>query len=98
MGRNLRKSIRLNQSEFAMIQLKLENSNITFSDYAREIIVNGKVKITQSSINQDLLYELNRIGNNLNQISKYVNQEKSLDIQVLQTLVSIEKEIKKLHT
>jgi hypothetical protein len=43
-----------------------------------------------------LLYELNRIGVNLNQIAEHSNQHKMLDLQVLTHLVMIEKKLKKL--
>jgi len=45
-----------------------------------------------------LIYQLNRIGNNLNQIARVVNMKKSdfNTVEILQSLVSIEKEIKQL--
>lgn len=43
-----------------------------------------------------LLYELNRIGVNLNQIAIHSNQNKAIDLQVLTHLVRIEKKLKKL--
>ena len=45
-----------------------------------------------------LIYEIAKIGNNLNQIAKYINTKKNdvNTIQILESLVSIEKEIKSL--
>lgn len=43
-----------------------------------------------------LLYELKKIGNNLNQIAKKVNAENAIDRATLAVLVSIEKEMKLL--
>ena len=45
-----------------------------------------------------LIYEIAKIGNNLNQIAKYINTKKNdiNTIDILQSLVSIEKEIKSL--
>ena len=43
-----------------------------------------------------LLYHLNKIGNNLNQIAKNLHQKRELDFKVLFQLVEIEKRIKKL--
>jgi hypothetical protein len=44
----------------------------------------------------ELLYHLNKIGNNLNQIAKHTNEGKPLDMQILIQLVSIEKDLKQL--
>jgi hypothetical protein len=55
-----------------------------------------KSKHTTAASDPKLLYELNRIGNNLNQIAKYVNKTKTIDIQVLRIMVQIEAEIKQL--
>ena len=43
----------------------------------------------------DLIYELNRIGNNLNQIAKSINSGEK--IPVLTQLVEIEKQLQKLQ-
>jgi len=42
------------------------------------------------------LYEINRIGNNLNQIAKHCNIKKSVDKLVLKELVDIEKKLNEL--
>ncbi|HIP48243.1 MAG TPA: plasmid mobilization relaxosome protein MobC [Lutibacter sp.] len=67
---------------------------MTFSNFARAKILNQKIK---SKITNDLIYEVSKIGNNLNQISKYVNTEKSLDFQVLEKLIEIEKHLESLR-
>jgi len=45
-----------------------------------------------------LIYQLNKIGNNLNQIARVVNTKKAdyNSVEILKTLVSIEKEMKSL--
>lgn len=42
----------------------------------------------------ELLYHLNKISNNLNQIAKYANEKKSMDIEILSLLNSIEYQLK----
>ena len=42
----------------------------------------------------ELLYHLNKIGNNLNQIARHANEGNVLDTQVLASLLSIEKTLK----
>lgn len=43
-----------------------------------------------------LLYHLSKIGNNLNQISKHLNSGNAVDRIVLNTLIEVKEEIKKL--
>lgn len=41
-----------------------------------------------------LLYHLNKIGNNLNQIAKHVNEGNTFNIQILSELTQIENNLK----
>lgn len=45
-----------------------------------------------------LIYEIAKIGNNLNQVAKYINTKKNdvNTLEILQNLVSIEKDLKSL--
>lgn len=91
MPKNIRKTLRFSEDEFAMIQQKLDLANITFSDFARSAILKKKIKLP---IEKELIYELNKIGNNLNQIARAVNKNEK--ISVLTELVEIEKALKVL--
>lgn len=91
MPKNIRKTLRFSENEFAMIQQKLDLANITFSDFARSAILKKQIKLP---IEKELIYELNKIGNNLNQIARAVNKNEK--ISVLTELVEIEKALKAL--
>lgn len=91
MPKNIRKTLRFSEDEFVMIQQKLDLANITFSDFARSAILKKKIKLP---IEKELIYELNKIGNNLNQIARAVNKNEK--ISVLTELVEIEKVLKDL--
>jgi membrane peptidoglycan carboxypeptidase len=93
MKRDIKKSIRLSEDENLKLNQMLEEHNISFSDYARARLLKYKIK---TNITQDLLYEVNRIGNNLNQIAKKVNSYDDDAVEQLQALVGIEKELKRL--
>jgi predicted transcriptional regulator len=54
------------------------------------------IQIKDQSLELEKLNALSRIGNNLNQIARLANQKKSVDIQVLQELVKIEKMMNEL--
>jgi hypothetical protein len=94
MKRDIKKTVRLSQLENQELSIMLNKHNLTFSDFARAKILGKQIK---SKLSQDLIYQVNKIGNNLNQISKYANQNKSIDIQILQELVKIEKHLDKLQ-
>lgn len=74
--------IRLFDEEMNILKAKSESQGISMSDYVREVILYGEVKTTKQNILSDenfskLLYELNRIGNNINQIAYNSNLKKS---------------------
>lgn len=92
MSKDIRKTIRFSSDEFEQIQKQLDEANITFSDFARSAILRKKIKLP---VEKKLLYELNKIGTNLNQIAKAVNSRND-KIRILSELVEIEKAIKEL--
>lgn len=87
----IRKTIRFTPAEFEKIELELNKSNLIFTNFARSAILRKKIKLP---IEKELLFELNKIGNNLNQIARAVNQKDK--IAVLTELIEIEKAIKEL--
>lgn len=91
MAKDVRKTIRFTADEFQQIQQKLDFAEISFSDFARSAILKKQIKLP---IERELIYELNKIGNNLNQIAKRVNQRERKSVLV--ELVAIEKAVKEL--
>jgi len=91
MAKAIRKTIRFSENEYSKIFNELEKANINFSIFCRSAILKKKIKLP---IEKSLLYELNRIGNNLNQIAKAVNKKEK--ISVIFELIEIEKALKDL--
>ena len=92
MAKSIRKTIRFTEDEYALIQQELDKTHISFSTLSRSAILRKKIKLP---IERELLSVLSRIGNNLNQIARSINQgEKRL---VLAELVAIENELKELR-
>ena len=89
----VRKTIRFSENEWKSIEEKLTKSETTFTEFARSAILRKKLKLP---IEKELIYELNRIGNNLNQIAKAVNS-KNDKIQILTELIEIEKAVKNVY-
>lgn len=91
MAKNIRKTLRFSGEEFDKIQLELDKSNISFTDFARSAILRKKIKLP---IEKELIYQISKIGNNLNQIARAVNGKEK--ISILTELVEIEKALREL--
>ena len=91
MAKDVRKTLRFSPDEFAKIQQELETANVSFSTFARSEILKKKIRLP---IERELLTELSRIGNNLNQIAKACNSGERR--AVLTELVEIERQLKEL--
>jgi len=91
MAKDIRKTLRFSKEEFDKIQLELDKSNISFSDFARSAILRKKIKLP---IEKELIYQISKIGNNLNQIARAVNGKEK--ISILTELVEIEKALREL--
>ena len=91
MAKEIRKTIRFSSEEYSKIEELMSEHNLTFSEFARGAILKKKIKLP---IERELLYQLNKIGNNLNQIAKRINQKEKFS--VLTELVQIEKSLKDL--
>ncbi len=93
MPKNIRKTIRFSADEFAEVEAKLNEHNLTFAEFGRSAILNKQVK---TKLTLDYIYHLQKIGNNLNQIAKNLNSKKG-DVpnsDILKTLLEIQDDIK----
>jgi len=93
LEKDIRKTIRFSEDEFSKVEEKLNEHNLTFAEFARGAILNKKVK---TKLTQSYIFQLQKIGNNLNQIAKNLNSKKS-DIpnsEILKTLIEIQNDIK----
>lgn len=93
MEKNVRKTLRFSEIEICEIEKELEKIDITFSAYARDLILKNKIN-TKSKIQKDFLFEVNKIGVNLNQIAKFCNTKKQ--IPKLKILLKIQKDLEKI--
>ena len=92
-NKNIRKTIRFNEQEYVYILKQLEEHHLPFTTLARSAILNQEII---SKLELEMVYQVNKIGINLNQIAYYINTKKCVDMQVLQRLVNIEKTLKEL--
>jgi len=91
LSKKIRKTIRFTEDEFAKIEEVLSEHNLSFSEFARSAILRKKVK---TKLTSDYIYHLQKIGNNLNQIAKSLNQKKDVpNSTILKLLVEIKNDI-----
>lgn len=92
----IKKSIRFTPDEYEKIEEQRQKTNLDFTNFCKSAILKKKVKTREEeNFNRDLIYQVNKIGINLNQIAKAVNQKDR--IAVLSELVEIEKQLRILN-
>lgn len=82
--------LRLLDEEMEMLNEKSSNVGMSKTEYIRNLILFGYVKNNQKMDNESLqkfLYEMNRIGNNINQIAYNSNAKKSTGKDEIVSLV-----------
>ena len=91
----VRKTLRFTPAEFEKIEIEREKTNLDFTSFCKSAILKRKIKTSdEENFNRDLIYQINKIGVNLNQIARAVNQKDR--VAVLTELVEIEKQLKDL--
>ena len=102
MSNNIRKSkkkrnstrfvLRISPEEKVTLQQKASFAGISSAEFLRRCIITRRVFVRNKQLN----YEVNRIGVNLNQISRHCNQGGTIDIAILRQLIEIESLLRKL--
>ncbi len=92
----IKKSIRFTNDEFEKVEIERAKTNLDFTNFCKSAILKKKV-ITkvEEDFNRDLIYQINKIGNNINQIARAVNQKDI--VAVLTVLAEIEKQLRLLN-
>lgn len=74
--KNIIKKLRLTDAEWSAIEKKLKETGMTFSKFALSSMLSRRIRLP---IERELLAELSKQGNNLNQIAAKLNSDESLD-------------------
>jgi len=90
----IRKSLRFTHEEWEKIEQQLKVADIDFTSFSKNALLKHKIKFPSV---QRYLFEVNRIGNNLNQIARSLNSGDELSTSILYILISIEKKLKALY-
>lgn len=78
-------------------KMKLSGSK-SRAEFLRRAVRDSIVKEADKDYQQKMLYLMNKIGNNLNQIARYVNTEKSLDKKALFLLNQLANDTNKIYS
>jgi len=95
--RNKTIRFRVNHSEYESINKRADGS---VSDWLRTMALNKKPKRKAKPIDPQLIYELNKIGANINQIARHLNQiaDNNADkAKLLLAFIAIEDHLKALR-
>ena len=93
-------STRLRWEEYERLRDTVEKLGVTTSEYLRYLIVSKKQpKININKILgkheglKQVAREINAIGINLNQIARYANKKREIDVAIMEKLTKIEEEL-----
>lgn len=65
--------IRCSETDLSDLKARAQKSGLCVSEFVRDMAVNGKIIVNETSTNFEVVQELKRSGNNLNQIAKRFN-------------------------
>ena len=91
----IQKKIRLTEEEARFISTKVADSGMTnFNAFARIMLIMGEVKILNFEELRELRKEINRIGVNINQVAKKVNEDDQASLTELSQILELQKHLK----
>ncbi|WP_017283507.1 plasmid mobilization protein [Helicobacter pylori] len=98
------KSLRLSKEQWQTIQTQMQEKNLNFSQLVLNSLLHQnsqtptKSKKQKDIVNKELIIELAKWGNNLNQIAKYLNTNKGAwDRLALEQLIEISNQLEQLR-
>jgi len=92
--------VNLRPEDYDAIDREAKASEISMAELFRQAVGVGIPDRRDRNLDDTrlaLLYELKKIGTNINQIARYVNTNKAIDRAALDALVGIERELKEIY-
>jgi len=92
-------SAKVSNEIYELIDELSKQKKITKSELIKQAILNSKIcegNREKLELKRKLLYELNRIGNNINQIAKHCNTNKIIDRVAVRQLAEIKNLLQEL--
>jgi ltrF len=95
--RKIQRLIRLNQEEDNYLKMRIKQSPYNnFQNYARHLLLSGEIKFVDYSELKQLKWEINKIGNNINQVVRLANQFEDISQEDIEDLLKTIKQIEML--
>lgn len=95
--RNKERKVRFTEEENQYLLKKIRQSGLNnFQNYALKMLLNGQIVTIDYSELLNLRKEINKIGQNINQLTKYANTFNELDKELLLGLADEINKMKKL--
>ena len=95
--RNKERKVRFTEEENQYLLKKIRQSGLNnFQNYALKMLLNGQIVTIDYSELLNLRKEINKIGQNINQLTKYANTFNELDKELLLGLADEIDKMKKL--
>lgn len=91
-----RLDIRVTPSEKNLVTKKAAFCNMKYAEYVRKIIKENLIIVEDNSHEERIIYELNKIGININQIARVVNLNGNINDDEMKELLNYKKEIQSL--
>ncbi len=87
--KEMRFNFRATKEESKIIDDYARSINLTRSEYLRKAALNTQIVVNNTDLSgiADLSYEVNKIGNNVNQIVKYIHTHKKVSMKELQIIM-----------
>ncbi|EHV0179374.1 plasmid mobilization relaxosome protein MobC [Enterococcus faecalis] len=97
LRRPIPKMVRFDQEEWEYVKRRIEASPFNnFQNYARILCLTGEIRMIDYSNLHQLNGEVNRIGNNVNQIAKMAHRFDEISEEDVQKLTDVILELKKM--
>ena len=92
-------TVRIQDDDMKRLASLGKASGRTVSEIVRVLLRGADLKNVKvdHKYNLDLIRQLNKIGNNINQSAHSANTSKALDIEILQRLAQIEDQLRQLY-
>lgn len=88
--RKKKRTFRLTEEENELLKERINDSPYdNFQNYARHMLLAGKIHYVDYSELQQLKWEVNKIGNNINQIAKLANQFEEISQEDIDDLLDL---------
>ncbi|ECL0264391.1 MobC family plasmid mobilization relaxosome protein [Listeria monocytogenes] len=96
--RNMELKFRVTEEEKAFIELKMKEVGITNREaYFRKMAIDGTIVVSNHTETKRLILELNKIGNNINQITHVANRNKNISQEDIETIKELMQNIWQLQ-